>query len=840
MKKLAVMAAAVAFCLPPVMAQTQINGSRTILGNLDSGAAASSRLVTGNGAPPAAKCNTAKAIASSTNASPIVVTSTAHGFSNGDVVTVYGHAVDTAANGTWVVGSVTANTLALCGYWDGTTCQNPSTGNGVGAATGFLSAQVGRLYFRNDATAGQNLYMCTDATGSPAWVQQLNSGGSGGGVGDPGGNGIMARTALNTIINRVITGTANHISVSNGDGVAGNPALDIPAGVSLPNASMGTGYLSSTKTAGSTGVTANLLAKIDTSGNVVTAAAGDTGILGVALATVSSGGAVEVAVSGIVNCVADNTTVIGDMLIVGTTTAGRCRDATGIAMGTQVIGKALTAVAAGSAVSVQLYGPGQYGPRLAVDSTPNLFVAGGGTAQAQTATFAPAITALVNGLYACWLPAAANTGAAPTFAPNGLTAKPITKLGTTALAANDLSTTALACALYDGTEWQLQNPQTASVFAAIPQTATYQVLAADFALNKTIPVASGTFTITLVASGSQPASGQSIDIINYGSGVVTVARSGQNINGAAANLTIAAGSASAPLGLHIISDGTNYIAQTWGGSSGGGGGSFNQTLQANGTALTQRATMNFVGQCWTGADVGSATSTARLFDFHTMACDVEDFIGANDGTGSIGSHNMFKTGGTVAHTVVVGHPGNLQMDTGATNNTGVYVYSNSGLYSFDFSEMFDVVYIFRLQTTLDAGSQARLSLINSTAGSADPNNSIQIEKLGADSSWFGKTRNGGINDTRTAAIATADNNFHYFEIKRIDSATVGMQIDGAGLQCVTTAGSLPGACSSGVTSATHIPTGGVALEVYIDNLTTGASHKADYDAWSVLITGLTR
>ncbi len=241
----------------------------------------------------------------------------------------------------------------------------------------------------------------------------------------------MARTALNTTINRTITGTANHISVSNGDGVAGNPALDIPSGVSLPNASMGTGYLSSTKTAGSTGVTANLLVKIDTTGNVVTAAAGDTGILGVALATVASGDAVEVAISGIVNCVADNTTVIGDVLIVGTTTAGRCRDATGIAMGTQMIGKALTAVAAGSAGCRAALRSGAIrdrnwpwirrrtcSPRAAERR------------KRRRRRLLPAVTALVNGLYACWLPAAANTGAAPTFAPNGLTAKPITKLGT--------------------------------------------------------------------------------------------------------------------------------------------------------------------------------------------------------------------------------------------------------------------------------------------------------------------------------------------------------------------------------------------------------------------------
>lgn len=96
----------------------------------------------------------------------------------------------------------------------------------------------------------------------------------------------------------------------------------------------------------------------------------------------------------------------------------------------------------------------------ATDLSATVYVAGGGIAQAQTITLAPAVTALTNGLTVCWLPVAANTGAAPTLAVNATAAKPITKLGTTALVANDLTTTAVACAIYDGTEFQLQNPQT--------------------------------------------------------------------------------------------------------------------------------------------------------------------------------------------------------------------------------------------------------------------------------------------------------------------------------------------------------------------------------------------
>lgn len=92
------------------------------------------------------------------------------------------------------------------------------------------------------------------------------------------------------------------------------------------------------------------------------------------------------------------------------------------------------------------------------------------------------------------------------------------------------------------------------------QVGTYQALAADFSSCKTITVASGTFTITLVASGSQPANGTYINVVNYGSGVVTIARSGQNINGGTANLTLAAASASAPIGATVWSDGSNYLS----------------------------------------------------------------------------------------------------------------------------------------------------------------------------------------------------------------------------------------------------------------------------------------
>lgn len=181
-------------------------------------------------------------------------------------------------------------------------------------------------------------------------------------------------------------------------------------------------------------------------------------------------------------------------------------------------------------------------------------------------------------------------------------------------------------------------------FATNAQTSTYQVLAADFTSCKTIIVASGTFTITLVASGSQPADGACITVLNYGTGVVTLARSGQNINGAASNLTGTAGSATAPTGWRVYSNGTNYFAEVIGG--GGSGAVSSVTAGASG-ALTISPTTGAVvvdvdtayvpgkttSNTWTGVnDFSGATRTApmKVGTSDPGTCTVGDFLFRSD------------------------------------------------------------------------------------------------------------------------------------------------------------------------------------------------------------------
>lgn len=53
----------------------------------------------------------------------------------------------------------------------------------------------------------------------------------GSGLADPGSNGMLARTALNTTVARTLTGTANQVIITNGDGVSGDPTFSLPQSI---------------------------------------------------------------------------------------------------------------------------------------------------------------------------------------------------------------------------------------------------------------------------------------------------------------------------------------------------------------------------------------------------------------------------------------------------------------------------------------------------------------------------------------------------------------------------------------------------------------------------------
>lgn len=205
----------------------------------------------------------------------------------------------------------------------------------------------------------------------------------------------------------------------------------------------------------------------------------------------------------------------------------------------------------------------------------HVWIAGGGTADVITATYAPALTALTNGCHLRFRATAANATTTPTFAPNGLTAKTIVKGSNTALVAGDIAGASHECIVqYNSTtdKWHLLNPivpfaagttvvnNGGTPEVALPRNAqtgtTYTILTGDRGKHVTFSNGSAV-AVTLPQAG---AAGFLLSwfcyVENLGAGAATITPTTSTINGAA-TLVLTFGAAQAYL---ITSDGTNYRA----------------------------------------------------------------------------------------------------------------------------------------------------------------------------------------------------------------------------------------------------------------------------------------
>jgi hypothetical protein len=112
---------------------------------------------------------------------------------------------------------------------------------------------------------------------------------------------------------------------------------------------------------------------------------------------------------------------------------------------------------------------------LSFDNPTMPWVAAGGTADAITATYAPAISAVSDGMLLAFRASATNATTTPTFSPNGLTARTIYKEGGTALLAGDIpgaGAEMLVRYRSSATRWELLNPASGPKITA--QLATFR------------------------------------------------------------------------------------------------------------------------------------------------------------------------------------------------------------------------------------------------------------------------------------------------------------------------------------------------------------------------------
>lgn len=265
------------------------------------------------------------------------------------------------------------------------------------------------------------------------------------------------------------------------------------------------------------------------------------------------------------------------------------------------------------------------------DWSPNIYVVGAGSVNVMTATLTPAATALTAGLQIDVLPNLANTTTTPTLNVSGLGAKTITKCGTTALAAGDYSTTAVAEFVYDGTEMQLLNPQAAGCGSGGGGTPAYPL------------------TITGGVSG----------------GVVYGSTSTQ---------------------LTVSPAGTANVLMKWGGAGNAPGSS---SLTDNGTTLTGSESVTLSGNLTENA-LGTATSGSGNFGSYTFSINGSHWTGSaaaaddftqilTEGTGtnpSLTSTLGFTTASTGTTQIILSSP------TGLTSGAGVKLQVNARAITF--------------------------------------------------------------------------------------------------------------------------------------------------------------
>ena len=242
------------------------------------------------------------------------------------------------------------------------------------------------------------------------------------------------------------------------------------------------------------------------------------------------------------------------------------------------------------------------------------------------------------------------------------------------------------------------------------------------------------------------------------------------------------------------------------------------TIQNNGTALTQRDILNFVGKGFV-ADDNSSASRVRIFDPRSMTYIQDDFIGGNLVSGSVGELLWYYDNLTLTYPSgsILSHPGTVQLSVAGLVSAIQMNGDTSEI--LDPADFFDCEFIFKLNNN-DSATAVKIGFMTPPLTFA-VTNGIFIEKKQADTSFFGVTR-AASTESRTAAIIASDTNWHSFRVRRNSSTVIAYSIDSG----------------TEVTLTTNIPTAN--LHAAIQFTADSGTKTALFDMFSLLITGLNR
>lgn len=224
-----------------------------------------------------------KAITAASNATPIVITATAHGFTNGDFVYVDGVGGNLAANGLWKIANQAANTFELTRP-DGTNAVGSAAYTSGGYAVNLGPSASGDNWDDFDGTlvgTKQNLTSPT-VTAGVADAADVAFGNTSGATVEA--VGIFRDTGTTTTSTMVALITGKHIVTCNTQAAASATTIAVePLVAAIPNATVltfsngATATLSALANAGDRAITVSALAAIVTAGSRALAPATGSG-----------------------------------------------------------------------------------------------------------------------------------------------------------------------------------------------------------------------------------------------------------------------------------------------------------------------------------------------------------------------------------------------------------------------------------------------------------------------------------------------------------------------------------------------------------------------------------
>lgn len=243
----------------------------------------------------------------------------------------------------------------------------------------------------------------------------------------------------------------------------------------------------------------------------------------------------------------------------------------------------------------------------------------------------------------------------------------------------------------------------------------------------------------------------------------------------------------------------------------------------------------------------------------SQACVEDEFLSGTFSSGTIGSlgWNISAVGSGQIYASIngpfAGHPGTIELQAfSGTDDIAMALKPSAATSLHLFSETWQMTWIFHQENvdgTAPTGMTSRVGSVDLTAPSGSPQNGcsgsangVWIESLAADTDYFLVSCAAGVADTRVDTGVAKGTGWPKAVIKRVDATTVGVSMNGGAVNCITSSGTAPAACTgTNLVSATHLPAGTVKQNPFAFLIPTASAEKhLTIDYFQLLVTGLTR